>query len=223
MTESELPKGCPPIISAEVPQHVKDYIHKRGFSPVELDKHYMVRYAPEGTEYGSAEDDTLRTMRTERILIPIIQRRKLVSWQARSIEDAWGNTPEPKYIFPPKSKKSMWLYNMDNALFHKDMVIVEGMTDVWRVGPQAVALFGKKPSRHQLTIMKILWGYDGRCVICLDPDARKMAIWLERYLKSQNIFPRGVVVAELTKGDPADHTAEEINAIITRTMETANA
>ena len=83
-------------------------------------------------------------------------------------------------------------------------VICEGVTDVWRVGRNAVALFGKHCSPAQLEVMKALWGFSGSAVVCLDGDARKDAGHLVNQLRKEKVFPRGVGIAELPEiYDPA--------------------
>ena len=153
------------------------------------------------------------------MLIPILQGRRIISWQARTFDP---DAKKFKYLFPPKCKKSTYLYNMDNALFTENCVLVEGVTDVWRVGPggsqgesQAVALFGKSMSTRQEWMMKHLWGYDGSCVILLDPDAELVMRKLCARLRKNEIFPKGVPYLVLAKGyDPAMYGRPELLELI---------
>ena len=69
----------------------------------------------------------------------------LHGWQGRYI----GNPPKyvPKYFTMPTMKKTELLYNLDQARNFNSVVLVEGVTDVWKVGPASVAMFGKTLSR----------------------------------------------------------------------------
>ncbi|MHA2064711.1 MAG: hypothetical protein ACXABY_10085 [Candidatus Thorarchaeota archaeon] len=211
--EMDLPSPCIPIISDEIPDTALAYLYERQFEPADLDK-YKVKFVPKGTVYQKAtEEEKAKSFLEDRLLIPIIQRHKMVSWQARRLRDTPGDKGF-KYLFPKKANKSEWLYNMDTAIFHHDLVITEGVTDVWRIGQNAVALFGKKASRAQLELLKLLWGWNGSCVIALDPDAKSNAKKLADYFRSQKTFPKGVAVAEFTEGDPASYRQSELNEII---------
>ena len=54
-----------------------------------------------------------------------------------------------KYYIPRGAKKNWALYNLDNAEKFSEVAIVEGVTDVWRIGDNAVATFGKQLSPAQ--------------------------------------------------------------------------
>ena len=85
----------------------------------------------------------------DRLLIPVIAGNVLVGWQLRRLVDL---PKDPYKYLNSDMKKSAVLYNMDNAKFCRDIVICEGVTDVWRVGRNAVALFGKHCSPAQLEV-----------------------------------------------------------------------
>jgi len=203
LKEVELPKACRPLMDPEVPDTVSTYLYGRGFDLEQLANAYFCQYAPKGTVWQPAvEGGEDKILYEDRLLIPVIAGRSLVGWQLRRLVDL----PKDPYKYLNSSfRKSEVLYNMDNALFERDIVICEGVTDVWRIGKNAVALFGKHCSPAQMQIMKALWGFSGSAVICLDGDARRDAELLAAQLKRDNIFPRGVGIAELPKiMDPAD-------------------
>jgi DNA primase len=60
------------------------------------------------------------------------------------------------------------LYNFDNAVQQPFVVICEGVTDVWRIGLEAVALFGKTLSPTQAQLICAHWK---TVIILLDGDA----------------------------------------------------
>jgi hypothetical protein len=220
-----------PIISDEVPEYAREYLWERGFNPVEMHNKYDVRFVPKGTVYYKNESPDIPKEEWEavefyedRLLIPIIQGRRIISWQARSFKK---DCTQYKYLFPVGCKKSHYLYNMDNALFSENVVIVEGVTDVWRIGPgdnagapRAVALFGKSLSQQQLWMMQHLWGYDGRCVILLDPEEEATMIKMGALLQEKKVFPGGVAYLKLAEGyDPAMYTREQLAVLLARAFE----
>lgn len=213
--EGILPSCCVPIISDNIPRGIFKYLEERGFDFNELHEKYFVKYVPMGGEY----DDEGKTKKffEDRILIPIVQATRLVSWQARKI------TPgkDYKYIFPGGCRKSNCLYNMDRALFTRDVVLVEGATDVWRIGDRAMALFGKTLSRSQLTLLKCLFDYEASCVVVPDGDDEDaLEKWTDiaETLRLGKIFKYGVGICKLAKGkDPADYSREELLDLIADT------
>lgn len=216
--ESTIPKGCLPLLNPDVPEYVLSYLYGRGFDPVALANNLFVHFAPKGVIYEAAtEVREARQFYEDRLLIPIIQGNRFVGYQARRFTD---KSKGAKYMtIDAKASKS--LYGRDSAMFHRDIVIVEGPTDVWRIGPNSVALFGKTLKPGQLSLMKLLWGFSGRAIVCLDNDkptatntnpgyARERVV---ARLRREGVFPRGVIGLELPEGrDPAslpEHTLHQ--------------
>jgi hypothetical protein len=204
--EISLPKQVLPLTSEDVPQDVLLYLWSRNFDPAFLDETYGIKYAPEGAMLGEHE------LFEDRLLIPITRGKKLVAWQTRRLDDR----PKDrfKYITMPGFKKNEGLYNMDNAWKHLDVVLCEGVTDVWRIGPQAMALFGKTLSPKQLDILNLMWKpWNATCVVALDSDATDNARIISRRLEKSGAF-RKVRPLILKEGDPGGYSTEEINALI---------
>jgi hypothetical protein len=142
----------------------------------------------------------------------------LAGWQARAIEPI----PEhvPKYIFPPGMQKSRLLYGLRHALNTTSPVIVcEGATDVWRVGPGAVAILGSSMSEQQRQLL--LHYFAGRpIVVLLDADAQQHAEQLRQQLAAGRLHVASgdnrIVIARLPahRKDPGEATREEIAAAI---------
>lgn len=203
----ELPAGCLPINSPEAPVAARSYLLGRGFDLDELHNVWEVKcceHLPEYVEHGP------------KIIYPIRLFNKLIGWQARLCWDPNRDQLKQgirKYYFLPGVSKSDMLYNRDKARQHDVTVIVEGVTDVHRVGESAVAIFGKVPSVRQTQILKNVFGYN-LGVMLLDSDADEEA---ERYVRlyGKNLFEKGLHLVKLTEGDPASHTREEIWDIIT--------
>ncbi len=85
-----------------------------------------------------------------RLWIPIHKDGNLVSWTTRSI----GDDPT-RYISAAPDEESesprSLLYGMDHV--RHAMIVCEGPTDVWRIGPGAVATMGLSYSQEQVSLM----------------------------------------------------------------------
>ena len=108
---------------------------------------------------------------SHRLFIPIYLRGDMVSWTTRSIlPDA-----NSRYISArPEEEK----YHHKHLLYGEDyctdtIIICEGPTDVWNIGPGAVATFGLNYTKWQVARMV---KYPNR-IICFDnsDDAQNMA------------------------------------------------
>jgi len=198
----ELPIPCYALMDLCTPPHVVKYLQDRGFDIDELDRDFHIRYAPVNAAYHDGSVD--RRLATERIIIPINQHLHMISWQGRACADGI----EPKYYNLPKSNKKTWMYNFDKALMYPEVMIFEGVTNVWRTGLDSVALFGKRLSMEQLALLKAAWSFDGSGVICLDEDTydENLDINMSRILKRDSVFAKGVSILRLRNGDAAKHT-----------------
>ena len=215
-TDIELPPESIAITHEEVPPHVLSYLETRGFDIVPLFQLYGVRYVPAGSLHLPLSQKAVKELteagtpparfREDRLVVPIRFKRCLVGWQARKIGNQSSN--KDKYIFNAGAQRNEWLYNLDQAVFHQDVIFPEGMTDVWAVGPQAVAGFGKGLSSSHLELLKILYSYDG-CGWLLpdenDPDALGTAKSVCARANDQKVFSHGchVITGILDGLDPA--------------------
>lgn len=88
-----------------------------------------------------------------RILAPIYQNSQLVSYQCRDIT---GKHPQ-KYLACRQEEEikehQHCIYGLDQAKAKKRCIVVEGITDVWRLGPGAVAVFGIDYTKQQAKIL----------------------------------------------------------------------
>ena len=88
-----------------------------------------------------------------RILIPVYQDGKLISYQGRTIVEGM----KPKYLFPTDVPFHNGLYNWDMASRHDWVVLVEGVTDLWRMWlrgyPNTAATFGKTLKQEQFRLL----------------------------------------------------------------------
>jgi len=145
-----LPGYCVPV--ADLPPHhrASRYLAGRGFA-------HLAR--PLDLQYCEWAYDR-EWMAERRLVIPMRMEGTLVTWQARFI-DVDGPMPDkaPKYFTAPGTSKSVVLYNFNAArqVAGETVVVVEGPTDVWRYGPEAVATLGKAASMTQLQLLAMTW------------------------------------------------------------------
>lgn len=146
-----------------------------------------------------------------RIIIPIYRDANVVGWQARFV----GKPPDediPPYYSCRGMRKSQLLYNLDASKDRRFVVIVEGVTDVWRVGSPAVAPLGKTLSDAQFRLVEHHWA-NKPVVVMLDPDAREEMHGVVNDLLRVHRAP--VLSVTLPPGtDPASHTTEEVWSLI---------
>jgi len=185
----------PPGVESMMPPH-RRYLQKRGFLPLELEDVWGVR--------GIGFCKPL----SWRLFIPIKLHGEIVSWTTRAIGAA-----QPRYISASPEQETIehknLLYGADLA--NHGIVVVEGPTDAWAIGPGAVATMGLEVSSTQL---HEIGAYPSRA-ICFDNSdvARKRAEKLARRLEDDH-FPGETHLIELETGDdPADCDPMEIEDI----------
>ena len=170
-----------PAGMSEMEQGHRLYLIKRNFDPNEIKNTWKVQ----GTNHIDPDYKW-------RIIAPITFRGQVVSYQARDI----GDFQEPKYrACPPEyevvSHKDV-LYGFDEAR-GDSVVVVEGITDVWRLGPGAVATFGTKWTKPQALLMIQKWD---KIFLLFDPDdpGRLAGLSLYHFLRG---FKENVELLEL--------------------------
>jgi len=139
-----------------------------------------------------------------RLLAPIYFEGRVVSFQCRKIH----HKQHPPYLA---------CANKDEVIHHKDIVygfdyaapmnrcvVVEGITDVWRLGPGAIATFGKKYTPEQLALIANNFK---EVFVLMDSDADKEADILMDQL---TMLGTEVDTICLDEGDPG--AMSDINA-----------
>lgn len=134
----------------------------------------------------------------DRIIIPIFAEGETIGWQARIAHEA--KPGELKYISMQGMPRASTLYNFDSAKQYSHVIVVEGPTDVWRTGPDAVAVLGK-PSGMQTHMLATHWK---KIIVLLDEDAKRESEDLLNILKRTN----PVVEVRLPESmDPGDFSS----------------
>ena len=115
------------------------YLEKRRIGQGIIDR-FSLKFSPFGSYAG-------------RIIIPIFKDGIPISFQGRTI---CGSIP--KYLFPIDQPFDSELYNWDSARDCETLIIVEGVTSLWRVWefgyPNVVASFGKSLKVQQEAAIK---------------------------------------------------------------------
>jgi DNA primase len=167
----------------------RNYLEKRNFDPDFIYTKYQLRCV------GPISKRWKLTL-----IAPVVYHRQMVSFLAADItrrqKKKYKNCPIEESLIPINQT----LYNFDNATH--TIIVVEGITDVWRIGDGAVALYTKHATRQQL---KILSNFN-RVFIMFDADAilnaEKLANDLAGFTETE--------IIELSEGDPADMKLDDV-------------
>lgn len=171
------------------------YLWERGFRPEELIRLWSLEGI--GRKGGRL---------AWRIYIPILYKDARVSWTSRAI----GDKVQQRYISASAEEEAInhkhLIYGFDYCLH--SIVIVEGPTDVWKVGPGAGGLFGTAFSSAQV---RKLIKFPNR-VICFDnsPEAQRRAGQLAEQLAP---FPGRTLNIQLEADDPGSASKKEIKQL----------
>lgn len=204
--EVPLPVPCYMINDDNVPLEVREYLLNRGFDLEYLAREFNIRYSPAKALTGWDNDDTTpNELFDQRIIIPQVQHMNQCGWQGRTIKEGEKRF---KYLNSKGAKKSQWVYNLDKALMYPEVMIFEGVTNVWRTGVDSIAIFGKALSQYQAQLIKTVWDYDGTGVLCYDEDTYQGNVDMHtaKLLHGMGAFANGLSVLRLRNGDAAKHT-----------------
>jgi len=193
----QLPKHATKVF----PQAHLNYLLGRRFDPDFLIKKYDL-YAT-GPIFSKEEKEW-----RYRIVIPIYFRSQIVNFTGLDIT----KTQKQKY---KHNKNELSLVPMKEILYNLDsvvdkMLVVEGTSDVWRMGPGTVATMGIEFTHAQINLIrearpkKVVIMYDS------EPFAIEAAKDFRSALQRLKI---NSFVLPLSKGDPADLSEEEVREI----------
>lgn len=198
----EAPSSFKPKIKPEdvIPKEVlKDpleihtnYLKSRNFNPSEIIREYKILFTHH------------RGRLKFRIVIPIIMDHLVVGYTARDVTEK----AELRYI---SSGKDEYLVDPDSVFYNIDTVsdaaiVVEGCTDVWRMGPGACATLGTEFNNHhifallQKGVKRVFWLYDS------ESEAQALA---EKGANMLSVVVPHVEKICLEEGDPGSLSPEE--------------
>jgi len=185
-----IPKGVGELL----PAHIR-YLRSRKFNPDKLQKLWKI------------QGIGIAGLLSWRIFIPIYYRGERVSWTTRSISDSKRVT---RYISASPEEEAVshkeLLYGEDYV--KHSIIITEGSTDVWKIGPGAVATLGLVYTQAQVNRMV---DYPVR-VVCFDASdtAQKRA---KKLCDDISVFPGETFNITLDSKDPGEASEKEIQRI----------
>lgn len=178
------------------PRH-DSYLDARGFDPEYLEKIFELKGTGPIGEYK------------HRIIAPIVLQGTLVSYQGRDIT----NKSKLKYKACKKENEAFphkhTLYGADLAKSER-VIVVEGITDVWRLGPGAVASFGTSFTSAQIKMLCKEWK-QAFVLFDSEPAALQAANHLGTTLA---VTGMDVEILSLDKGDPGDMKQCDASALM---------
>ena len=184
-----------PITSQDnLPKMHTKYLLSRKFSPEYLIHKYKIKAVHTIGRYRF------------RIITPFFLRSELVTFNAR---DVTGKRSPPYLACPDKSsivsiKKT--LYNIDTV--RKKALLVEGITDVWRIGDGSIANSGVTFTDEQVELL--MEREVEEVIIVFDKGANRQA---DIYAEALATVIKRVRMVILADGDPAEQPPEIIEEI----------
>lgn len=173
----------------------EEFLKSRYFDPIHLIEKYKIKFCGPVGHYRL------------RIIIPIFDNHRCVSFVARDAtklsDTPYLNCPNDKSIYDVRDT----VYNLNNAM-GPDVLIVEGPTDVWRIGDNTVATLGVKYTSAQvLTLAQYR-----RCFVLYDaePKAQEQA---KRLATDLSTVVSEVNILELESGDPAEMLEDDVKSL----------
>jgi len=182
----------------------KHYLSNRGFDPDKIERQWQI--------FATGPISLLDNINyKQRILIPIHWDLKTVSFQARDIT----GKSELRYIACPKPREIIHHKNIvygDQSYWAISRVgiVVEGVTDVWKLGPAACATFGIEYKMEQ--VLAIANAMD-RIFVIFDNEiqAQKQARKLAAQLKG---LGKEVFIERITDKDPGCMNQDDADHLV---------
>jgi hypothetical protein len=153
-------EGMTPINKLPADHPAVQYMIKRGLDPRYYGERLSICYL-----YNEKREARFAH---RRLVIPMFFYNHLVAWQARVITGHTVLTSalarkakwpymEPKYWTAAGAKRGLFLYNYDIARHYPFCVLCEGAFDAWKIGPQAVGIWGRRLSKRQAELIATTW------------------------------------------------------------------
>lgn len=192
-----VPQATLPVGTGPLETNHLEYLESRGFSnPERLVFDWSLR--------GTGPLGPFK----HRIIAPIYHRGRIVSYQGRDITGRshlrYKSCPKHLEARPIKS----CLYGLDKITTEFSVLVVEGIIDVWKLGPGAVGTFGISWTKEQLSLLQ---GFD-HVSILFDPGKTEAKRALEL---GNSLVQNGVAVFIVeTDTDPGDMKEEEAQELM---------
>lgn len=200
-TPYKLPSGLMGITESH-----KNYLRKRNFDPDKIINKWNLIGAGPVAMLDDGEGRTISYAR--RIIAPIQWNGQDVSFQGRDITDSHLL----KYLACPKSREIIHhkhiLYG-DQTQWRGVGLIVEGITDVWRLGPIAAATFGIEFTPRQVREIK---RHFNKAPVLFDdePQAIRKANELVKELRFRGVKSWRITI----KGDPGAMSQDDADYLV---------
>jgi len=179
----------PKYVQDKIPGLHKKYMKNRNFDVDHLTELYDLKFT---TNLGDWKF---------RIIIPIKFENRIVTFTSRDVtnrsEVKYKHLSDQKAIIPIKNT----FYNYDTI--QDSAILVEGITDVWRLGNGAIGSFGTELSKPQIALLTRL----KNLFIMFDSDATKKAEKLGENLETGSLH---VEIIEMEEGDPAELSIDDV-------------
>lgn len=190
-----LPNGVGPLL----PAHCR-YLEGRNYNPDETAEVWGVGGIGLAARYAW------------RLFLPVTQGGKVVSWTTRGTTDR-----PPRYLSAPPEMESVSLRRTlygENLVNGHSVIVVEGPTDCWRIGPGAIATYGSGWSRSQ--VLRI--GKYARRTVCFDNESEAQGR-AKRLVEALGAFPGETCRVVLKAADPGVARGREIQELRRRFLE----
>jgi hypothetical protein len=194
----------PKTASNKFPRPHWQYLISRGYNPSLIVEKYKLMACHTSGKYRF------------RIIIPIIMKGQTVSFVGRDIT----GKAEKKYLYCPNTEsiipRRQTLYNIDN-LKTKTAVIVEGPTDVWRIGDGAIATLGTSVSDGQVELLiskglqKVFVLFDREASQGNNSPAEKLAKTLSGLIREVEVLE---LIDEGDPGEMGEQTTSQVRRIL---------
>jgi len=202
-----LPKSCRTLTRGKFPKAIYNYLMGRRFDPFKI-----------AFRYGLMTGGTTGFFKN-RLVVPFFMNNEIVSALGSDIFGSskikyknLPNEPDENGICGRYSVKDL-VYNIDSA--NSIAVVVEGVTDVWRLGDGAMAVAGVGFTSSQIEAI-IARGFE-KVFILFDSEplaqARAEVLATELLMLGQN-----VEILNLNEGDPADLSQRDADEIMLELM-----
>jgi len=146
----------------ELTKRHRKYLEDRNFDPDYLQKVWDIKGTKKVGDYSN------------RILAPIYHNNILVSYQGRDITNRSSMRYKACNTTKERRHHKYCLYGLDNSI-GDSVLVVEGITDAWRMGVGSVATFGTSYTETQVNLLQQHFNTIHIMFDETDPQAQKKA------------------------------------------------